>query len=436
MKRLSKFRRGFIATFVMDVIARGMSALTLIVLLRSLSVGDFAFIVLLLYAGQFLGSAVTGGIRLRYMRLEAERVSRGHEKPSTFHATLLNGTALILAAAILGLVGATVLNVGNATDRLIFLGLGTGYTLANATIEMTIFHYQAQLAFLKAGAIQASRNAVQLVLALGAPIGLYESGAEVGLVLTIGVSCVALIVAVPLALSTRGSKEDRVGYRKETAALTLYSLVSASWAYRDLFLVAALLNDEAVAAYGAALRYVSIIMGPVPALVSVLRVRTAQQDIIDSNEAQIEMMVRWAKQSALPTFAILSVAAIAAIWAIPILDGGRYPQSVPIFQILLPMSFAQFITLPNSTLLITQQRYTTLAWVNAAALALNVVLAVIAAELVGVLGIAAVGALVCTAQVTTVTYLAAHPPQAATAEPSAKASPEAMRVSSAREPNA
>jgi O-antigen/teichoic acid export membrane protein len=70
------------------------------------------------------------------------------------------------------------------------------------------------------------------------------------------------------------------------------------------------------------------------------------------------------------------------------------------------------VTLPNSSLLIAQERYTTLAWVNALAVALNVIAATLAAELFGVVGIAAAGALLAIAQVSTVTFLAANPPSA------------------------
>jgi O-antigen/teichoic acid export membrane protein len=413
MKRLSSFRKGFLSTFALDVVARGMSALTLIVLLRALSVQSFAFVVLLLNVGQFLGGAATGGIRLRYTRLEAERVSRGIAEPSAFHTTLISGNALILAAVVLGLAGATVLDVGKPDERLAFVALGAAFTLGQASIEMAVYHYQAQLAFVRAGTIQVVRSAVLLVLSLGAAVGLLNSGTAVGFAFSIGVGCIALVVAAPLALAARGAKrgrEGRFGFGRESASLTLYSIASAGWAYLDLFLVAALLSDTAVAAYGAALRYVAIIMGPAPALVSVLRVRTAQQDMIDSSKAQIEMMVRWARQTALPTLAILGAAAIAAIWVIPLVDGGRYPDSVPIFQVLVVTAFAQFVTLPNSSLLIAQQRYTTLAWINAAAVVLNVAVATVAAELFGVVGIAAAGALVTIGQVSTVTFLAAHPP--------------------------
>ena len=415
MKRLSTFKRGYISTFVLDVVSRGMSALTLILLLRTLPVGDFAFVVLLLNVGQFLGSAATGGVRIRYTRLEAERVSRGQEEPSAFHATLRSGSALILAAGALGLLGASVLGVGDAGERLAFVAIGIAFTLGSAAIEMAVFHYQAQLAFLRAGMIQVVRGVVLLVVAGLATAGLLESGEAIGVYFSIGVCLVGLAVAGPLALATRGAEhglEGRFGFGRETAALTLYSMASAGWAYLDLFLVAALLNDVAVAAYGAALRYVSIVMGPVPAMVSVLRVRTAQSDMVDSDEAQIAMMKRWAKQTAPPALAILGLAAIAAIWAIPLIDGGRYPDSVPIFQVLLVTAFAQFVTLPNSSLLIAQERYTSLAWVNAAAVGLNVVAATIAAELFGVVGIAVAGALVAVGQVCTVTFLAANPQRA------------------------
>jgi O-antigen/teichoic acid export membrane protein len=67
------------------------------------------------------------------------------------------------------------------------------------------------------------------------------------------------------------------------------------------------------------------------------------------------------------------------------------------------------VTLPNSSLLIAQERYTSLAWVNTAAVGLNVIVATVAAELFGVVGIAVAGALVAIGQVSTVTYLAANP---------------------------
>lgn len=417
MKRLSKFKRGFASTFVLDVTARGMSAITLVLLLRALPVEGFAFIVLLLNVGQFVGSAATGGVRLRYTRLEAERVSREKAEPSAFHATLVTGSTLVGVAALLGLLGATVLGIGHGGgERLLFIGLATAYTLAHAAIDLATFHFQAQLAFVRGGLIQVARSAALLLASAAASIGLLHTGTEVGLAFAIGAGAVALVVAGPIAIATRGAAHDRdgrFGFGRETASLTLYSVASSGWAYLDLFLVAALLNDVAVASYGAALRYVSLMMGPVPAIVAVIRIRTAQRDLIDSDEAQIEMMTRWAKQTALPAFVLLVAGAVAATFVIPAIDEGRYPLTVTIFQVLLIGAFAKFVTLPNSSLLITQERYTTLAWVNTAAVVLNVAAAAAAAALFGVVGIAVAAVVVSILQVSSVSYLAANPPSRA-----------------------
>jgi O-antigen/teichoic acid export membrane protein len=419
VRRLGTFKRGFASTFALDVASRAMSAATTVLLLRALDVADFAFIVLLMSVGQFMGSAATGGLRLRYVRTEAERVSRGEGEPASFFLTLRGGTALLLVAGAVGFLGATALGIGTPDERLSFSLIATAYTLGHASVELAVFHFQAQLRFTRAGLLQVLRSTILLATAVGATAGALDSGEAVGTVFAIGVGCLALLIAGPIAWATRRSvvgKESRFGFGRESASLTLYSMASAGWAYATVFLVAALLDDEAIASYGAAARYISIVIGPVPALVSVLRVRTAQRDMIDSDEKQIELMVKWAKRAGPLTFVVLALAAIAAPFAIPIVDDGKYPLSIPVFEVMLLTAFAQLLTLPNSSLLITQKRYTLLAWVNTGALAAMVALSVAVSGL-GVVAIAAVGTLVTIVQVSTVTYLAAHPPGRAASEP-------------------
>ena len=78
----STFKRGFVSTFGLNMTARGLSAIAIVMLVRGLEVGDFAYVVLLLTVGSFAGSFAAGGIRMRYTREEAERVSRGLDEPS------------------------------------------------------------------------------------------------------------------------------------------------------------------------------------------------------------------------------------------------------------------------------------------------------------------------------------------------------------------
>jgi O-antigen/teichoic acid export membrane protein len=412
--RLSTFKRGFASTFALDVTARGMSAVTTVLLLRALDVEGFAFIVLMLSAGHFLGGAATDGLRLRYVRTEAERVSRGEAEQTSFWLTLRAGTLLIVAATTLALLVASALGVGGSwEDRAGLYALGTAFTLAHATVELAVFHHQAQLAFTRATLIWVLRSTVMLICALGATAGLLQTGEHVGLAFAISVGLVALAVAGPVAWETRHSivgKEGRLGFGRESLALTFYSVASAGRAYATVFLVAALLDDAAVASYGAALRYVAVVRGPIPALISVVRVRTAQRDMIDSEEAQARMLKNWAKRSAPLALLGLGAAAIAAPFAIPIVDGGRYPLSIPLFEILLLGAFVTLVTLPAPALLITQRRFALLGWINAAALVANAVLAVAFAPGFGVVGVTVVGTLVTVAQFVGLAYLAGRVP--------------------------
>lgn len=398
MNRLSTFKRGFASTLGFNLVGRGMSALTLVVLLRSLSTAEFAYIVLLINVGQFIGTAATGGIRLRYSRIEAERVSRGEEEPSAFHAALFSGVLLVVGSGILGFAGATALGIGHGSgERLGFVVLATCFTLGTAMIETAIFHYQAQLAFFRAGVLEVVRSGAILLIACGAAVNIFDTGAVVALATDIGVGIIAVVVCLPLAWSTRGARrglEGRLGFGRESLMLTVYSVASAGWIYLDVFLVAALLDDVAIVSYGASLRYISVVMGPLPALVAVFRVRTSQSDMIDSEDARRTMVARWVRQTIVPATALTVFAGVAAIWAIPLVDGGRYPLSVPIFQILLVVAYVTYLVLPTPGLLVSQGRYGALAWINAVALVADIGLAILGSHLVGVYGVA-IAAAIC-----------------------------------------
>jgi O-antigen/teichoic acid export membrane protein len=391
---LSTFKRGFVSTFVLDVSARGLSALALVLLVRTLDVGDFAYVVLYLSVGAFAGSFSTSGIRIRYMREEAERVSRGHGEPSSFYMAVVSSAVMIGGATGLALLVATVLSVGDsAADRTTFVGLAALYTLGHASTELAMYHHQAHLAFTRAGVFGVLRSAVTCAAALAAAVGLISSGPVVSLCISLGVAAVGFTVCAPLMLATWGSRhgvEGSLGFGREANWLTVFYMASAGFTYSTMFLVAALLDDTAVASWGAAERYSSIVFGPVPALVAVLRVRTSQHDVVDSVSTQVDMLIRWIKQAALPTVAISGIMAALAPVLIPMLDGGRYPQSVTIFQLLMIASVAVYIAMPASNLLIAQRRYRLLAMLYLGFLLVQSGGCALAGRAWGVIGIAGV----------------------------------------------
>jgi O-antigen/teichoic acid export membrane protein len=408
-KRLSTFRRGFASTFALNVCARGLSAIATVLLVRSLTVESFAYVVLFLNVGQFAGSALTGGIRMRYTRVEAERVSRGSAEQTGFALAWAAGLALVLGVAALCLVGVRLLDPSTAGgDPTLFVALAAAFTAGQASVEMAMYHYQAHLKFVRAGAIDVSRGAAMLLAALVATFGVIGSGEAVAAATALAVLLVAAIPCLPLARRTLRARPiaSVVGdFGRESGWLTAYFLASAGFAYATIFLVAALLDDQAVASYGAALRYISIVFGPFPALMAVLRVRSAQQDIVDSTKLQLGMLARWVKRAGPLVAVVLGLAALLAPVAIPLVDGGRYPDSVAIFQLLLISAFFEYATMPGPNLLLSQRRYRLLAAIYAVALVVQVP-AVVIASFGGVVAVAAATTAVRSVDWLAIAYLA------------------------------
>jgi O-antigen/teichoic acid export membrane protein len=211
-------------------------------------------------------------------------------------------------------------------------------------------------------------------------------------------------IAVPARAALGGH------FGPEAAWLTVYYLASAGFAYANVFVVASLLDDEAIASYGAATRYLAIVLGPVPALLAVIRVRTSQHDVVDSTQVQTKMLLGWIKRTILPAGAAVVIAALAAPLLIPVLDRGNYPDSIPIFQLLMIPALVIYMTMPAASMLMAQRRYRTLAAIYAVALAVEIAAAVLAAILGGVIAVAATAAVVGAAEASAVALIAIRIP--------------------------
>jgi O-antigen/teichoic acid export membrane protein len=167
-----------------------------------------------------------------------------------------------------------------------------------------------------------------------------------------------------------------------------------------------LLDKDDVASLGAALRYVAIVLAAVPALGAVLRVRTSQADLVDSPASQRAMVVNWVRKTALPAGLLVGGAMLLAPYVIPLIDSGRYPASIEVFQILLLTAFAAYVLAPAANMLMAQRKYTSLAAIFIVALVANLAGDIAVARTFGVVGIAVVSTCVYVTVEVTMFFLA------------------------------
>jgi O-antigen/teichoic acid export membrane protein len=359
---------------------------------------------------------------MRYTRMEAERVSRGSDVPAGFAAALGGSLVLVVATGAVALPGAAILGVGDsASETAIFLLLATAFTAAFSVIELVRQHHQAHLKFTRAGLLGVARGAAMLVVGVLATVGATRSGPAVAAWLAAGSSLVAAASALPILRSSGHAtpqadvREGRLALGPEAGWLTVYYIASGGFSYASVFVVATLLSDAALASYGAATRYLAIVLGPMPALLVVLRVRTSQADIVDSGALQAGMLLRWVRRVGPPVVVALGAMALLAPVVIPMVDDGRYPDSIPIFQLLLASALFTYATMPGPNLLMTQRRYRLLAGVYAVALVAMVGAGAIAAEASGVVAVAAVTAVIGSIEMCVVAWLALKAGRRATA---------------------
>jgi O-antigen/teichoic acid export membrane protein len=397
----SPFHRGLASTFATDVTARALSAITTVILIRALPVSAYAFVVLFFAVGQFVGSAATGGLRMRYLRVEAERISRGEQPRLGFASVAMGGLVLIAGVGLLGWLVGALTGIGTPDQRIAFVVTCTVFSAGQAMVDLSTAHYQASLTFMKGGIVNVSRSLGLLLAAATATLIFSASGTVTAASLAATSACVGLLVAVRIIRGTarehRSSRRARFGFDAEASWLTIYSLVAAGFATVDVFIVAIILSGHDVATFGAAQRYYAIALGAVPALEAVLRVRTSQRDIMDSRQLQMTTMHNWLKKTTLPAILLAGTAALLSPLIIPIIDGGRYPSSIPVFQILLVGALAYYLAMPGLNLMMAQGRYRLLAAIFGLAFTTNAVGDFVFGNTIGLVGIAAVATAVLVA---------------------------------------
>lgn len=391
LKNVGHFRRGFANTLVLDITSRVISALSVILLIRQLSTDDYAYLVLFFAVGQFVGSSVTGGSRMTYLRTEAERLSRKdlHLRDG-FLSCLFTQSAFLLAMVLIAMLVVAALSLGDEAIGLVAVsGL---FAFGMTSTELVIARAQAHLRFGRAGLLAIARSLVLLMVATTAFFGL-KSGPLLCLCSAVAVAGLGLICVASVARSDWTF--PHFAWRQwimgaESFWLTIYYVGAASFATIDVFLIAALLSKGDVAAYGAAQRFQAILLGALPALIAVFRVRTAQADILDSVTAQREMLVDWMRKLAVPAVLTMLVVGLAAPFLLPIVAGGRYPLAIPLFELLVLSAIVRYLVTPAPGIAMAQGRYRLLAQFILVSVGVNAVADVIMAQFVGVVGLVAV----------------------------------------------
>ncbi len=357
--------RPVILVFSADLASKILLGLVWLLMIRYLPPQEFALLTLAT-ATATVASHMLGASINRIYILSSPDAGTGSPAP-----------LIIFQLGILFLLGVGGLPFSDAlggTAYALTLLLASGILLSD--FGKTV--YQKQLRFSVFSMIELTRSAL-VAAALVALVMHLESDAQAWQVLAVqalalwSVSVIALSrhVTIRAALDlSRCASLLRPVFAAGHGYLFGYFFVLAFFSQIDIFMLKALSDHETLASYGSAARYYQLLSLALGAVHAVF-LPTMQK--LETREALNAFFSRHLRM--LLVFApAVGACALSAHFILPWIDLGRYPEAIPVFQILALSAIISFAFSPHVNLVFTHRRFRFLFALIVVALAINVVL--------------------------------------------------------------
>ena len=390
--------RRFAFVLSADIFAKGVLALVTIALIRFLDAGTYAAYTFGIAAATAASQTLAASFNRIYIV--------GHEKlalSDRVESFLGLQLALILCVGLLAagwsdLFGGTYLAV-------VFLGLGMVLS------DFAKSYFQQQNRFSRYSGIEIARALLQ---AIAVAAVLTVGGEALRASPVLDAQAVALLVASLAALGSRlqwGRTADLRAYYPlareilvgRYGVLVAYFGAVALFSQVDVFMLRWLAPTDSLAAYGAALRYyalLSLALGAVHAvLLPAIQGATSAQELAALYRNHTRLVLAFAP--------LVGILALAAQWLLPLVDKGRYPESVPVFRVLALSSIVSFAFSPHVNLLMRLERFGFLLRLISVATVVAIALHAVLIPRLGALG-AAIATLLASALVTVCIFFAAR----------------------------
>lgn len=357
-----------------NMVARALQLIVTVVLVRVLSVEDYAsYTVFFTTSTTILG---VGGqsIALAYVRYNTEKMSKD---PSYRDSLIVLAHMVNVFGLVLLLIGSYPLaDAMGVTLPVILAAIVYGFLLG--AVQLNIAFFQSRELYAKSGVVE---NVKQLTLlgCIAMAIGL-ASGSLSSILVSYcvsGLACFVIALAMVVRLVKRGEADVIIDLRvgKEflavSAWLILYSVATQLYNQANISMLAYFGTTQAVAEFGVAAKYFNMVLLFLPPMKTVLRVRMSKAEMVGSAEKQREFAIRWFKKTTIPFVALVGFCCIAAQLIFPFLNGDGYNAAIPMFQILCVNALSAYIFAPASALIMSLNRYGLQFAIAVASLAIN-----------------------------------------------------------------
>lgn len=378
-KILSLAKSNFAIVYYFDIIAKAITLLLSIVIIRHLTVLDYAQYTLFYSIGSFVPGVLGSGIALAYTRHAVMLRERQKYLDGQLFVRLklymsVLAILIVIVSLVIYIVFDNYLNVVHLSG--IFWGvISTLYVLD------TVF-FQAREKYICSGILVNIKN---LIIAFPL-LFMFWVERQNSLCIIINVYLVATVVAwlgVTIYVSNilRHEHERFVTLvRKEISCIemlkdsiwtVLYMCTISAFNQTDVMLLTRFCSADEVAIYGVANKYYLVVISLLPALLIVLRVKYSKGMIANNIVQRKNTIKTWLKISSLFAILLIIIGSISSMLLFPFLNGEEYNKAITTFNILLVGASLSYMTAPNVGLMVSSGKQKFLFYLSLGAFLLN-----------------------------------------------------------------
>jgi O-antigen/teichoic acid export membrane protein len=327
--------------FLCDFAAKALWALAGLALIRFLSEGEYAALTLALALSGLMADGVNENLNRLYIV--------GHAKLRLAGTPL---SFLTLQFSMLAVAAALMFGFSGQVEGLYWLIVALAFANGAQAFVRTLL--QRELKFWSFSLVEMART-LMFVVALVALIAIRRDHIRAWEVLLLQVTCLTVVSGTALAGNL---KNGRLGWPREAwriarqiatggyGLMIAYTLLLSVLARIDIVMIKVMDSPLELATYGAAFRYYGMLTLLLGAVHTVVLPLTQQA----TGLVQLEAIFARYRRVLLGIVPVMLLGAWLSQWLIPLIDGGKYPGAVVVFQMLtisivVGLAFSPYVNL-------------------------------------------------------------------------------------------
>lgn len=348
----------FIVLFF-DVIAKLLMAVATVLIIRMLSVEEYA-IYTKFHSISTIAASITGtGLSVAYVRFAAEKVSRGEGNSLSLY-NICN--LLIIAVTIISIAFFPLLNNWfNVSSVVVVMSLVCGGILSLNKMNQSYFQVEEKFSY--SGIATNIKNISLCLFVVLLPVLFATVSGNLVIVATILSSLLAFEIGRIWIRSEHKGKEENTGYSlmgellKESCWLIAYFFLVALFDQACVLIMSHISTEADISTYGVASRYYVLMLTFLTSLTTVLRIRTSNKTMIDSAANRQKFVINWIRRVWWIAGAVCLIAVLSSGFLLPLLNGEAYGEVIPTFNILMIGVFISYVFAPNVSIMMSAKRH-------------------------------------------------------------------------------